>query len=133
MMLDWPSGATSQLTSSAFGLLWSVSIKESAAPVLPNVIYIEDNDLEDEPMQKLMKPVAVATSDSNFENATMGDGTSAEYICVGAAGAVKFVLQDGSTWTAPNIASGAFYWMPPFRGIYATGTTATGIFVTRRY
>lgn len=85
-------------------------------------------------MFKLKKPKAVTTSDTNVDCATMEDGTSAEYIYVGTAGAVVFVLEDGvTTWTAPTVTAGQFLPMPPFRGIRATSTTAVDIFVTRRY
>jgi len=83
-------------------------------------------------MQKLCKPVAVSPSDVNRENAIMGDGTSAEYILVGTAGAVAFVLEDNTTWTASTVAAGQFLIMPAFRGILATGTSAANIEVTRR-
>jgi hypothetical protein len=85
-------------------------------------------------MFKLKRPKAVATSDTNNDCAMMEDGTSAEYIYVGTAGAVVFVLEDGvTTWTAPTVTAGQFLPMPPFRGIKQTNTTATNIFVTRRY
>lgn len=105
----------------------------ASEPVTDTDIFIFSNELEEEDeMQKLIKPLSVTTSDTNPENAVMTDGTSAEYIFVGVAGAVAFILEDGTSWIAPTMTAGGWLWMPAFRGIKATGTAATGIFISRR-
>lgn len=88
----------------------------------------------------LMEEVRVLTpSDTDIYNSTFpasprGDGTPANRILVGTAGAVKVRLHgrdpvDANDITTPILAAGVWHDMPPFIHIFATGTTPTSVMV----
>jgi hypothetical protein len=90
--------------------------------------FMEDED----DMQTLAKPKSVTKSDTDLNCAVLADGRNPEFLYVGTSGAVALVLADKSELTLPGVAAGGFLWMPSFTGILSTGTTATGLMVTRR-
>ena len=82
-----------------------------------------------------MIPVAVTPSDVTLNNALLGTSPNqfmADQLWVGVSGDVIVYLSDGSTFTYTAVAAGGWHDMPFFRGVKATGTTATGIKATRK-
>ncbi len=83
-------------------------------------------------MQTLATPKAVTKSDTDLNNAVLPDGRNPEFLYVGATGTVTLMLADKTTLALAGVAPGGFLWMPSFTGIMETGTSATGLLVTRR-
>jgi hypothetical protein len=104
-----------------------------ASPEGYSALFFALNELlEDESMQTLATPKVVTKSDSDLNSAVLPDGRNPEFLYVGVSGDVALQLADKTTLTLPSVAAGGFLWMPSFTGILSTGTTATGILVTRR-
>jgi hypothetical protein len=101
-----------------------------------NALFFASNTLnellEDNIMQTLATPKIVTASDTDLNSAVLADGCNPEFLYVGITGDVALQLADKTVLVLPSVAAGGFQLMPPFTGILSTGTTATGLLVTRR-
>jgi len=74
-------------------------------------------------------PGSGAGNDSTDLTSVASDAqTAAEYLWVGASGAVV-ITSGGSDLTLGAVVAGVWHPMPPFTRVKATGTTATGVHV----